>query len=225
MNDYYQFENNPEFHVWDMESYKDIDSKARFRNSWLSKYIRGEDAVIDIGCGPGYNVKILQDNGIKVLGIDLNELLVRRAQDQGLNVKKMDALEAIEEYGAEYNIYYMSDFVEHVPLHVVVKILEKISKQKNATVFLCTPNLDSIMGFKFWFHMPTHINAMHPFVIRKMLTQMSFTIVSEWSEYGNLPGVGWKYKLRKKFLELLLGTQAQLFIGGANINFIAKTKA
>ena len=223
MNNYYQFENNPEFHVWDMETYESINSIERFKNSWLSKYLKKDDAVMDIGCGPGYNVKILQDNGVKVLGVDLNELSVNRAQEHGLNVIKMDAIQAIEEYGNEYNFFYMSDFVEHVPLEVVVKILGKISQQKNATIFLCTPNLDSIMGFKFWFHMPTHINAMHPYVIRQMLTKMNYQIISEWSEYGNLPGKGWKYKLRKFILDKLLGTQAQLFLGGANINFIAKT--
>ncbi len=224
MNNYYQFENNPEFHVWDLETYESINSIERFKNSWLSKYLKKGDAVLDIGCGPGYNVKVLQDNGVKVLGVDLNELSVNRAQEYGLNVKKMDAIQAIEEYGNEYNFFYMSDFVEHVPLEVVVKILDKISHQKNAAVFLCTPNLDSIMGFKFWFHMPTHINAMHPYVIRQMLTKMNYQIINEWSEYGNLPGKGWKYKLRKFILEKLLGTQAQLFLGGANINFIATTK-
>jgi 2-polyprenyl-3-methyl-5-hydroxy-6-metoxy-1,4-benzoquinol methylase len=220
----YQFENNPEFHVWDLTSFEELDTKSQYKNSWYPRHLREGDAVLDIGCGPGYTVKMFVDNNIKVLGIDLNEVLVNRAQQKGLPVIKMDAVEAIEKYKHEYNFFHMSDFVEHVPLEVVVKILGAISQIKDARIFLATPNLDSLMGFKFWFHMPTHINAMHPFVIRNMLNKMGYEIVQEWSEYGHLPGRGWKYKLRKKFLQMLLGTQAELFVGGANICFIAKTK-
>lgn len=222
MNEYYVLEDNDEFHVWDMETYESIDSHARFSNSWMKKYIHPTMKVLDIGCGPAYTTKILHDNKIDVLGIDLNEYSIAKALKQNLPVLKADAMAIIHERGKEFDFFLMSDFIEHVPLNVVYTILKQISLIPNATIFLCTPNLDSIMGFKFWFHMPTHINAMHPYVIRKMLNKLGYTIEAEWSEYGNLPGKGWKYKLRKKFLELLLGTQAQLFLGGANINFIAK---
>ncbi len=222
---YYRFENNPEFHVWDLETYKDIDSVSRFKNSWMKTFIKPEDAVMDIGCGPGYNVKILQDNGIKVLGVDLNEDSVKRAQTEGLNVERIDAIEAIEKYGHLYNFFYMSDFVEHVPLEVVLEVFTKLSKLKNITVYMCTPNLDSLMGFKFWFHMPTHINAMHPYVINKMLSNLNFKILDQWSEYGNLPGRGWKLKFRKFILDKLFGTQATLFTGGANICYLVRSSS
>ena len=73
MDDYYILDNNDEFHVWDIETYESINSKARFLNSWMSKYITTESRVLDIGCGPGYTTKIIADNGIHVLGVDLNE--------------------------------------------------------------------------------------------------------------------------------------------------------
>ena|ERR1700676_2944380 len=223
MTEYYQFASNPEFHVWDLETYEHINSAERFKNNWIKPFLKPGVGVLDIGCGPGYNVKVLHDNNVKVLGIDLNEVLVNKAQLQKLPVIKMDALEAVDKFRDEYSIFIMSDFIEHVPLDVVVKILEKISKLKNAVIYIATPNLNSLMGFKFWFHMPSHINAMHPFVIRNMLQKMGYAIQNEWSEYGNLPGLGWKHKVRKKILELIFGTQAELFLGGANICFIAKT--
>lgn len=220
----YQFEQNPEFHVWDQHSVETMDTREQFKTGWYHKYISSSDAVLDIGCGPGYSVKMFKDNGIKVLGVDLNEVLINKAIAAGLPVVKMDALDAIEQYKGEYNVFHMSDFVEHVPLEVVMKILIAISKVKNARIFIATPNLDSLMGFKFWFHMPTHVNAMHPFVIRQMLQKLGFTIIEEWSEYGNLPGKGWKLALRKFILRKLLGTQAELFIGGANICYFGEVR-
>ncbi len=38
------------------------------------------------------------------------------------------------------------------------------------------------MGFKFWFHMPSHMNAMHPFVIRNVLGRLGYEIIDKWSE-------------------------------------------
>jgi hypothetical protein len=54
------------------------------------------------------------------------------------------------------------------------------------------------------------------------LAQKGFSIVDSWSEYGALPGKGWKLKFRKFILRKLLGTQAELFFGGANICIVAK---
>jgi len=222
----YQFEQNPEFHVWDLGSYENMDSRALFKNSWMGRYLREGDRVLDLGCGAGYGVKILCDNGHHSLGVDLNDALVARAREAGLNVVKMDALDAVREKIADYDVFCMSDFIEHIPLQVVVDICMEIAKKPGARLYLCTPNLDSVMGFKFWFHMPTHVNPMHPFVIRRMLLNQGYEIIEEWSEYGNLPGRGWKLKLRKWLLTKLLGpSQAHLFMGGANICFFAESRA
>lgn len=222
----YQFEQNPEFHVWDLGSYDSLDTRALFQSSWMGKYLRPGDRVMDIGCGPGYGVKVLKENGYSVLGVDLNEVLVTRAVACGLNVIKQDALQAVRERAADFDVFCMSDFIEHVPLPVVIELCGEIAKKPGARLYLCTPNLDSVMGFKFWFHMPTHVNPMHPFVIRKMLLAQGYEIIEEWSEYGNLPGRGWKLRLRKWLLAKLLGpTQAQLFLGGANVCFFARAKS
>ncbi|MFA6289076.1 MAG: class I SAM-dependent methyltransferase [Opitutaceae bacterium] len=221
----YDFANDPEFHVWDLATYESIDAEAAFSSGWMGKYLRREDAVLDVGCGPGYTVKVLQDLGYSVLGVDLNKELISRAQRVGLNVVEEDGLVAIRKHADKYNVICMSDFVEHVPLKVVVDICAEIARFPGKRVFLCTPNLDSVMGFKFWFHMPTHVNAMHPFVIRNMLKKLGYRVIEEWTEYGQLPGKGWKLKLRRWLLIKLLGpAQAQLFFGGANVCFFAEVK-
>jgi len=222
----YSFHNNPEFHVWDQDSYDSIDINALYQNSWMARYLKQGDKILDLGCGPGYGVKVLERHGYEVLGVDLNHELVTRARAHGLNVIEKDAVDAVREMGEHYDFFCMSDFVEHIPLEVVFAICSEVSKLPAKKLFLCTPNLDSMMGFKFWFHMPTHVNAMHPYVIRQMLEKMNYKIIEEWSEYGNLPGRGWKLKIRCWILDKLFGpTQARLFHGGANICFVAESKS
>lgn len=220
----YSLANDPEFHVWDLASYESINAPEVFRDSWMARLLKPGDSVLDLGCGPGYTVKVLKDLGYPVLGVDLNQKLVARAREHGLNVIEQDASQAVRAHGGKYDVICMSDFIEHIPLSVAVDICTEIAKLPKKRLFLCTPNLDSMMGFKFWFHMPTHVNAMHPFVIRRMLEKMGYRILDEWTEYGNLPGKGWKLKLRQWLLIKLFGpVQAQLFLGGANVCFIAET--
>jgi SAM-dependent methyltransferase len=224
MKSSYTFEENPEYHVWDDGNYEQIDSASYFKQGWMGRFLESGDRVLDIGCGPGYNVKVLRDNGVETLGVDLNAALVRRAKEAGLNVVEQDAVCAIKEHGRNFDVFVMSDFIEHIPLAVAHEIFREIAGLPNKRVFFSTPNLDSLMGFKFWFHMPTHVNAMHPCVIRKMLQSLGYTLEEEWTEYGNLPGTGWKLGLRKWLLEKLVGpTQARLFYGGANVCYFVRS--
>ncbi|MDB5239917.1 MAG: Methyltransferase type 11, partial [Spirosoma sp.] len=185
--DYYMHSDNLDVHVWDINALDAIDSKSFFKTYRFSHYINKNDAILDIGCGPGVMVKVFRDNGYSVLGVDLNRTAIERASKAGLPVELIDAVEAVRKYKSSYSVFHMSDFVEHVPLSVFIDILEEISTVKDALMYVATPNLDSLMGFKFWFHMPSHITPLHPFVLYKILAQKGFSIVDSWSEYGALP--------------------------------------
>jgi SAM-dependent methyltransferase len=212
-----------ELHVWSLDEKGILDGlkKSRYLNS-ISK----DDKILDIGCGQGIMVKCLHELGYKVLGIDLNQELINDCKAKGLPVVRMDALEGIKHYGKEYTVYSMLDFVEHIPIEAFIDIMKEISKRPNSIVWIQTPNLDSLVRFKFWFHMPSHINAMHPFVLRGLLNRLNFDIVNEWSEYGELPWKGIRRKITVKFLNAIFGpVQAKIFMGGGNICMIAKSKS
>jgi SAM-dependent methyltransferase len=212
-----------ELHVWSLDEKGVLEG---LKNSMYLKSISKEDKILDIGCGQGIMVKCLHELGYKVLGIDLNQELIDGCKLKGLPVVKIDALEGIKKFGSEYSVYSMLDFVEHVPIETFIDIMKEISSRPNSIVWLQTPNLDSLVGFKFWFHMPSHINAMHPFVLRGLLKRLDFEIVSEWTEYGELPWKGLRRKITVKFLNAVFGpVQARMFLEGGNICIIAKTTA
>lgn len=49
---------------------------VRFRDG----YVKAGDAVLDIGCGPGNNAKIVSEKGVILMGIDLSADMVERAK-------------------------------------------------------------------------------------------------------------------------------------------------
>ena len=62
---------------------------------FLKKFINQDDKIIDIGCGTGLDASLLQQNGFKVDGLDLNKEMLN---SKGINVKEDDFLHAIFAY-------------------------------------------------------------------------------------------------------------------------------
>ncbi|MEN3751910.1 class I SAM-dependent methyltransferase [Mangrovibacter sp. SLW1] len=48
--------------------------------------------IADIGCGRGEWLELLSENGIGNIGIDLDEGMLQRAEEAGLNVRRWTAL-------------------------------------------------------------------------------------------------------------------------------------
>lgn len=55
-----------------------------------------EFPVLDIGCGRGEMLQLLNENGIKSIGLDINTDMVNRAKKKGLEAIEGDALEFLE---------------------------------------------------------------------------------------------------------------------------------
>jgi SAM-dependent methyltransferase len=216
-----------ELHVWGTDDASlgthEVDGLSR---SFLAKYIQTlepGDAVLDIGCGEGKVLRLLQETKHRCLGIDLNEELVGAARKAGLPAEQMDVMTALERYGNDYNVFCMLDFVEHIPIELLFQILTKIASKPGAKVWIQTPNLDSLIGIKFWFHMPSHVSPLHPFVLRGILRRYNLDIVSEWTDYGAVPWTGIRRWITLKILNALFGPPlTAMFLQGANICLIGR---
>ncbi len=209
-----------ELHLWTDGSNEPGDLEP------LKPYLRHTPAgaqILDIGCGDGRVLRRLLAEGYRAEGLDLNAELVAHCVAGGLPVTQGDAREVLPRWAGKFEVYSMLDFVEHIPMDALLEILGIIARQKGARIWIQTPNLDSVMGFKFWFHMPSHVLPLHPHVLRKLLARLGYRIISEWTDYGGLPWTGFRRWLSLKILNGLLGPpQAELFVGGANICLVAE---
>jgi O-antigen chain-terminating methyltransferase len=139
--------------------------------------------VLEIGCGRGYFLQMLKENGIGGYGIELNEDFVRYCQRLGLEVQKIDALthlNSIEDKSIDG--IFMGQVIEHLPPEVSHDVL-KLCYQKlqyGAHIVIVTPNILNMTVSTNLFYMdPTHVTHVHPEVIKFLLRSCGYRDIQE----------------------------------------------
>ncbi len=97
--------------------------------------------LLDVGCGPGYFISHLKDEGIRYKGIELANFLVMMCQERGLNVEKIDLKNEKKE---GYNVITLFDVIEHLsnPIEFFNQINEKL--MRGGYVVAYTPHIHSV---------------------------------------------------------------------------------
>ncbi|MFZ5392087.1 MAG: class I SAM-dependent methyltransferase [Patescibacteria group bacterium] len=94
----------------------------------MKRDFNGKIRVLDVGCGVGLNLFILDDNGFNVTGLDLSSEMAKYAKQNvlGANVLTGDFLEY--DFYEKYNGVVMDLFIHLFPLDIVTKILLKLKQ-------------------------------------------------------------------------------------------------
>lgn len=76
-----------------------LESKGQHLNySIISEMIDSDNSVLDVGCGDGTLMKMLQDKKIYTTGIDIDQENVIKCLEKGLSVIQGDIDEGLQEY-------------------------------------------------------------------------------------------------------------------------------
>jgi 2-polyprenyl-3-methyl-5-hydroxy-6-metoxy-1,4-benzoquinol methylase len=139
---------------------------------------RGE--ILDIGCGRGEFLAMLQKRGTPARGVDMDEGMVARCREQGLNA---DCAEAVEFLGRQpdgaFGGVFMSQVVEHLPTEHLVALLDAIARKtaKGAVLIVETINPESLPVLMRWFWLdPTHVRLIHPETMQYLMEEAGFTV-------------------------------------------------
>ncbi|MCB0978591.1 MAG: methyltransferase domain-containing protein [Acidimicrobiales bacterium] len=158
------------------ELYQDLED--RFRGSrdhvraLVAEYlpdiesVPGAGPVVDVGCGRGEWLEVLRDASVESYGVDLNETVVQRCTDRGLDVRHGDALAHLREI-PEGSVRAVTSFhlVEHLTLDTMMALLEAayLALKPGGVLILETPNpTNIIVGASSFYLDPTHIKPVHP---------------------------------------------------------------
>ena len=116
--------------------------------------------AIDLGCGRGEWLELLDEAGFQTYGVDLDSGMLAACHDRGLNVAMKDAIEALKELpDASQVIVSGFHIVEHLPFsQLQVLVQEALRVLKPAGMLIMeTPNPENIVvGTSSFYLDPTH---------------------------------------------------------------------
>ena len=151
-----------------------------YRNDWRAARERtgSSGLVVDLGCGRGELVELLAQDGLRVLGVDLNDIQLEEARRHGCPVLHADALDYLQglESGSVLAVFAIH-VVEHIPFPALVRLMQEIARvlTRGGLVLFETPNPRNLIVGATTFHFdPTHIRPLPPEVLQVLLETVGF---------------------------------------------------
>lgn len=159
---------NDDFYVAFEEKFRGSEELIKERQKKYLKFInplkilKDEVKALDIGCGRGEWISLLNENGFNARGIDINESMVKVASQKGLNAAVNDALGELKNLD-ENSIDIITAFqvVEHIKFDDVLELIKEAKRvlAPCGILILETPNPENIMVGTQWFYLDaTHKN-------------------------------------------------------------------
>lgn len=137
--------------------------------------------VLDIGCGRGELLEVLEAEGIPAVGVDLNAEMVAEARGRGLDAHHGDAVEWLRaqpehSLGAIISVHV----VEHLELDPLIELLELAASRlvPGGILVAETPNPASliVLGNSYILD-PTHVRPLHPSLLSFLCERAGFRSV------------------------------------------------
>ena len=145
------------------------------------KYFPENGLILDLGCGRGEFLEILEQNGRFGIGVDIDDGMVKIAKRKGLKVFKDDLLAFLEKKeDNSLDGIFSSQVIEHLNYGEIKKLINlSYKKLKNGGILILeTINPLSWFSFSQIFLLdPTHKIAIHPELMRFLLEKNGFSNV------------------------------------------------
>jgi SAM-dependent methyltransferase len=129
------------------------------------RFFEGCRDVLDVGCGAGVFLGLLENAGIPARGVERNPAVAAYARGLGFDVTESDALAFLARNAGAFDGIYCSHFVEHLPVDAVERLLHlmAVALRPRGRLVLVFPDPESIRSqlLGFW-RDPEHVRFYHP---------------------------------------------------------------
>jgi O-antigen chain-terminating methyltransferase len=137
--------------------------------------------VLDIGCGRGELLELLQEERLEATGIDINGVNVEACSTRNLRVAQADVLAHLtslrdNSLGAVTGLH----IIEHLPFETLVRLFDEVVRvlKPGGIAAFESPNPENLLvGACRFYYDPTHRNPLPPAVAQFMLEARGFVRV------------------------------------------------
>lgn len=139
---------------------------------------RGKGNLLDVGCGTGDYLLIMQKLGWQVTGVEVNPNAVTACRNMGLNIKKGN-IRDIDFQEGSFDLVTMWHSLEHFenPGEVLLKVRRLL--KEGGKIMIGIPNYNSIdrkIFREYWngFEIPLHLYHFSPETVKLLLQHAGF---------------------------------------------------
>lgn len=137
--------------------------------------------ALDLGCGRGEWLTVLQRNGLHASGIDGNPVAVEMCQKIGLHVKCRDIFDGLRRQPPQsLGCITLFQVLEHLPFELVLEILQlaRTALIDGGVLIAEIPNSQTLRvgASTFWID-PTHERPLFPDVLHFLAQEAGFTVI------------------------------------------------
>lgn len=211
-----------DFYVAFENAMRGTEQEIKTRQSTLLQYLPSPQVspkrVLDIGCGRGEWLSLLNSKGYTACGVDTNNSMVEHCRRQGLTVESADALTWLQKQ-PDNSLLAVTAFhvVEHMPfdqlLAVTLAATQKLAP--GGVLIYETPNAANVLvGSHSFYHDPTHRNPVTPLLLEFLAQYSGLSEVQLIGLHPHPPEacVPQTDELSKRFNHLFYGPQDILMV-------------
>jgi SAM-dependent methyltransferase len=166
--------------------YHDAD-RGEALTAWMAPYADlfvGRRQVLDVGCGPGYFLDLLQRRQVPGLGIDQDPVMVAACLAKGFAADVADARD-LPDWPGRFDGIHAGHVIEHMDGETAIRFLERCTTalQPGGQLVIRTPNWDheAVRGGGFW--MDVHHVRPYPLpVLDRILKDLGHRIIRAGAE-------------------------------------------
>jgi SAM-dependent methyltransferase len=197
----------PDYHAFDFSAdrygfvYKVRQRLEAKRILKACKGLPDNARILDVGCGDGFHLDLLQKFGKsswRLEGIDMSDRAVEMGKLRGLEIHQ-GTVQSMAIPEGTYDLAFMIATIEHVdqPLEVLQAVGKML--KPGGTVVMVTDNTDTL-DFKWFqgrhwggYHFPRHWNLFSPLTIRRLAQEAQLEVVELKTIVSP---VNWVYSIR-----------------------------
>jgi SAM-dependent methyltransferase len=156
---------------------EEVKARLRFYLPFLREAGVRSD-ILDVGCGRGDWLELLQEEGLEALGVETNGVLASRCRESGLRVVQKDALAYLRALPARcLNAVTGFHIIEHLPFETLVDLMDEILRtlKPGGLVMLESPSPENLVVAASNFYAdPTHNRPVSPHTLKFILAERGF---------------------------------------------------